>query len=294
MSKNYNESLQLNNSSLEEIIVQLNSMPDAGDVDLILQDKTVVPTKNVQSIVADDGYNGLATVTVESIPENYIVPVGTLAIYENGIYDVTDKERVNVDVVAADNRLASFLEGGISDLNETIAIDVKSLTTNAIYGRSELVSIALHNLTYLGPSGIRNCSNLKKLNLPKVTAINQYSCAQNAKLTAVNIPKVTVINSAGFQGCSSLQVLELGTMTSIGANAFNNCAALQTLIIRQTTGVVCSLSATSAFTNTPIANGTGYIYVPASLVNVFKNATNWSTFSAQFRAIEDYPEITGG
>lgn len=25
-----------------------------------------------------------------------------------------------------------------------------------------------------------------------------------------------------------------------------------------------------------------------------KVATNWSTFAEQFRAIEDYPEITGG
>ena len=49
--------------------------------------------------------------------------------------------------------------------------------------------------------------------------------------------------------------------------------------------------------NTPMTghNGkTGYIYVPRALVNSYKAATNWSTFASQIRAIEDYPDITGG
>jgi hypothetical protein len=41
-------------------------------------------------------------------------------------------------------------------------------------------------------------------------------------------------------------------------------------------------------------NGTGYIYVPATLVDTYKAGTNWSTHADQIRAIEDYPEITGG
>jgi hypothetical protein len=39
---------------------------------------------------------------------------------------------------------------------------------------------------------------------------------------------------------------------------------------------------------TRIEKGTGYIYVPADLVDSYKAATNWSTFAAQFRALEDY------
>ena len=35
-------------------------------------------------------------------------------------------------------------------------------------------------------------------------------------------------------------------------------------------------------------------YVPTSLVDTYKSATNWSTYAEQIRAIEDYPEITGG
>lgn len=42
------------------------------------------------------------------------------------------------------------------------------------------------------------------------------------------------------------------------------------------------------------ADGGCRFYVPTSLVETYKSATNWSTYAEQIRAIEDYPEITGG
>lgn len=42
------------------------------------------------------------------------------------------------------------------------------------------------------------------------------------------------------------------------------------------------------------ANGGCQFYVSTSLVETYKSATNWSTYAEQIRAIEDYPEITGG
>jgi hypothetical protein len=74
--------------------------------------------------------------------------------------------------------------------------------------------------------------------------------------------------------------------TSIGIAGFYNCAAMTAIIIRSKT--VCSLANANTFTNTPIKSGTGYIYVPAALVDSYKAATNWSAYAAQIRAIEDY------
>jgi hypothetical protein len=57
---------------------------------------------------------------------------------------------------------------------------------------------------------------------------------------------------------------------------------------------VCALKNTSAFTNSSIASGTAYVYVPAAQLSDadetkdYRRATNWSSLATQFRALEDY------
>ena len=63
-----------------------------------LQEKEVIPTKEVQKIVADKTYDGLSKVTVQSIPNEYIVPSGEIEFTQNGTYDVTDKASAKVNI----------------------------------------------------------------------------------------------------------------------------------------------------------------------------------------------------
>ena len=63
-----------------------------------LQEKEVTPTKEVQEIVADKTYDGLSKVTVQPIPNEYIVPSGEIEFTQNGTYDVTDKASAKVNI----------------------------------------------------------------------------------------------------------------------------------------------------------------------------------------------------
>ena len=63
-----------------------------------LQEKEVIPTKEVQEIVADKTYDGLSKVTVQSIPNEYIIPSGEIEFTQNGTYDVTDKASAKVNI----------------------------------------------------------------------------------------------------------------------------------------------------------------------------------------------------
>ena len=127
----------------------------------------------------------------------------------------------------------------------------------------------------------------------RVTSICNYAFYERNQLASVGFPAATSIGVYAFSTCSKLTSAYFPAATSIGNSAFSGCEKLTSLILRVTTQV-CTLSNTDAFSDTPIASGTGYIYVPAALIDSYKTATNWTTYANQFRAIEDYPEITGG
>ena len=125
-----------------------------------------------------------------------------------------------------------------------------------------------------------------------VTIIGRYGLAGCTKLTSVVLPAVRTTDGNSMNGCSALTKADFSNLKKIRYSTFYSNKNLVTLIIR--TQVVATLENMSAFKDTPIASGKGYVYVPSALVNSYKTATNWSTYADQIRAIEDYPDITGG
>lgn len=97
---------------------------------------------------------------------------------------------------------------------------------------------------------------------------------------------VTSVGEYAFYKCSKLTTANFPVAMSIGSNAFRSCSSLTTLILRSET--TATLSNTNALGSTLIASGTGYIYVPRALIEGYKVVSNWSTYAAQFRALEDY------
>ena len=138
----------------------------------------------------------------------------------------------------------------------------------------------------VGASAFRECSTLTTANFPAATSIGGYAFQYCSKLTTANFPAATSIGGYAFQSCSALTTADFPAATSIGPDAFSYCSKLTALILRSET--MATLSNTNAFRSTPIASGTGYIYVPRALVDSYKAASNWSTHAAQIRALEDY------
>lgn len=126
----------------------------------------------------------------------------------------------------------------------------------------------------------------------RVTTIGNYAFYRT-NITSVDFPNVTNITEGAFYYCRRLETINFPKLKNMGVSAFLNCTKLVTVILRKVDGI-CTLGSTDAFKNTPIESGTGYVYVPAALVNSYKAATNWTVYAGQIRAIEDYPGICGG
>lgn len=180
------------------------------------------------------------------------------------------------------------LTGSIIDKSITEILDnyVTRIGYSAFYNCFALTTANFLAVTKVDNYAFYNCFALTTVGFPAVTSIGNYAFYECSALTAVDFPVATSIGSNVFYDCSNLTTADLPVAASISSNAFYKCSKLASLILRS--GVMATLVNASAFTRTPIASGTGYIYVPAALVDSYKAANNWSTYANQFRALEAY------
>lgn len=145
--------------------------------------------------------------------------------------------------------------------------------------------------TSIGDGALAGCTKLTKFTSLSATYIGIGAFSYCYELDKVVCPAATGIASGAFSSCTKLTWVDV--YFSWRNFVFSDNSKLETFIIRNTNFM--ALNATNFFNaSSPIATGTGYIYVYSNLIDTYKSATNWSVYANQFRAIEDYPEITGG
>lgn len=168
--------------------------------------------------------------------------------------------------------------------------EIMNIGNYAFYYFKSLTTADFPKVISVGDYAFYQCNSLTTVDFPSANGIG-YSAFFRCPLNTVDFPLVTSIGGHAFQYCYALTTADFPKVASIGNYAFQNCSNLKTLILRSSS--VCELGGSYVFSGTPIASGNGYIYVTSALINDYKTATNWSTYSSRFRAIEDYPNICG-
>ena len=165
---------------------------------------------------------------------------------------------------------------------------VTHINSNAFYSCSSLTTVSFPESSNIGNSAFYACSKLTTAIFPKATYIYSYAFYKCSKLTTVSFPEVKFIYSTAFNSCDALTTVSFPKATAIGF-AFQKCYRLKSLYL--TGSSVCTLSASNAFSSTPIGGYSNYtqtygsIYVPTSLLASYKTATNWAYFSSRFVGI---------
>lgn len=188
-----------------------------------------------------------------------------------------------IDRVGDDVLTDSIILRNITEFNDNV---ITVVGDSAFYKCTALTSVDLPSVVSVGSDAFFGCSALVEAYLPVATKLSRSFDGCSA-LTNVYIPSVTSIGGQCFRGCTSLTCVDLPAVNSFSDNVFYGATGLTALVIRRTVNVA-SLLISDALLNTPIASGTGYIYVPGTLLNTYKTATNWSIYADQFRKLEDW------
>lgn len=175
---------------------------------------------------------------------------------------------------------------------------LKVASSMCLEGCSKLATVDLPIVATVENSAFRNCAALPEISLPVCTSVGNYAFSSCSALASIELPLCESIGDYAFNACTSLIKLDLPIVSTIGSSTtkssvFAGCSALDTLILRSDAVCVLSSVAADTFTDTKIASGSGYVYVPAALIDAYKADTNWSAYANQLRSIEDYPDVCG-
>ena len=183
-----------------------------------------------------------------------------------------------------------------------IGSSVTSIASNAFYNCYSLTSITIpDSVTSIESNAFRHCYSLTSITIPdSVTSIANNAFSTCYSLLSITIPdSVTSIANNAFSTCYSLLSITIPNgVTSIANNAFGYCYSLASITIPNGVTKIESVAFSNCYsvafydfsnhTSVPTLSNTNafssiaadcQIRVPASLVDAWKTATNWSTYA---------------
>lgn len=176
-----------------------------------------------------------------------------------------------------------------------------SLKNQAFRGAVGLAEVSFLNATSIGEYAFYDCESLEKVECPLIETAGTRVLAYCDSLRNIEFPKLKVVEDYAFSHCSNAKKIVLNSVETINDRAFQGCYSLTALIISQSSST-CILSTPNCFircyhilgtqydTYNPGGLKDGYIYVPDSLVDSYKSATNWSAFASQIKGLSELPE----
>ena len=226
-----------------------------------MQEKEAIPTKEQQEIVPDKNYDGLSKVTVNPIPDEYIIPDGNLEINQNGTYDVNNYSSAEVNVPekvlgtktittngtynATDDNLDGYSQVEVAtsgvDINEYFETECSTNSTNRWLKNnfikkvpSIVIADNVTSLLYFAGEISFAPKIICNSNVTNMSYLYSNNTSKSIDVSGLVTSRATDMKNM-FYNCSSLTSLDLSnfdtskvTGTGMGS-MFENCNALSSL-----------------------------------------------------------------
>lgn len=278
-----------------------------------VQEKTVTPIEETQDIIPDSSYDALSKVTVNKIPDDYIIPEGTLEITTNNLYNVKNYEKASVNIelrlaektittngvydalddsvdgysqvtVDIPSKFPSLVDGTITTITADDLEGAIKIRSKLFYYDSNIMSVEIpSSVLTVESDAFYSCSKLSHIEIQEGLQEIKSAAFYASKITQLILPdSLLTIRDTVFRQSVNLSTLIIGSnITRIERAAFFSCTALTSITIKATNPPI--LEHASAFNDTNNCP----IYVPAESVNAYKAASNWVGFASRIQAIPE-------
>lgn len=190
-------------------------------------------------------------------------------------FDGYDKINVNVPVTGFQSMSLNTSQTGIYSARESYVftmmnVNLDNLVDNYIQNSMDFTQY-MGNMNFIGPYAFYNCSTLKQVWFSNCNTIGNSAFQNCFLLTQISFPNCTIIGDYAFYGCQTIPRVAFPKCETIGNYAFYNCPSLTQIYLLGSKVVKLGINS--------FGDNIASIYVPQSLVTIYKTANNWSNYT---------------
>ena len=214
-----------------------------------------------------------------------VVPVSLVESYKTATNWTYYSDKIVSSIPESPYSLCSFSDGILT--GDIPYIDTE-LYDELNINNTDIISVSLPLCSTVKNATFYNCYNLQSIYLPECVSLGVSAFAECIRLQTISLPKCEYIGDRCFQGAFQSNTtgydinINLPVCSYIGSSAFYWTQRSLTLTLGYD-GVVDLPSGSHTFNVTTVRS----IYVPASLVDAYKSATNWSYYSNRIFPISE-------
>ena len=191
-------------------------------------------------------------------------------------------------IYVPDNLVATYKTAWTTYADRIFGLTALTVVPEDMFKGNLLITSYPYKVTSVGQKGFMGCTNLKTIDLSGHADRMWNDAFKNSGLEGDFLNGCPSTGWNVFDGCTGITSMDFPVCNFIRGNTFAGCSSLTKIILRSET--VAGSDGINPMTGTPIANGTGFIYVPDALVETYKLTTNWTVYASQIKPISELNE----